>query len=69
MIDAKKEEDRDICRRCHRSAVKRGHFLVARMMLREALIWRSPEARLQSVTWGYKVRDAKLESFKYRWTY
>ena len=69
MLDAVKERDRDLCRRAYHIAVKHGYFLVARMMLRKALVWRSPEARLRSVTWGYKVRDAKLESFKYRWTY
>ena len=69
MPDAKKEKRREKCRRDYHIAVAGGYFLAARRLLRNALMWCNPAARLQSKEWSYDLRGGKLHALEYRCSY
>lgn len=69
MPDAKKEKRREMCRRDYHIAIENGCFIVARQYLRDSLIWRSPMGPLQSMLWWYKIRNGRLISRPFRWSY
>ena len=66
MPNAVNESPRETCLREHRHAVELGCFLLARGMLRDALVWRSQSARIQSMRWGYVSHNGKMHAFQYK---
>lgn len=69
MLDAKKEERRKACRDLYRLSVEKGYFYAARTLLRNALAWRSREARAKSKEWCYNLRGGRLNAFEYKCSY